>query len=97
MYEQALSARLKFAELTSSLGAGVLGAGIGVLLAAYLGGLGVPILVLGLVLHAWGMRDKNVIEAGGVQPRWSIALYWACWLALAGVAVYALGRMVGLT
>lgn len=41
-----LASRLKLAELTSSLGAGVLGAGIGVLLAAWLGGLALPILAV---------------------------------------------------
>ena len=87
--------RLKFAELTSSLGAGVLGAGIGVLLATYLGGLGLPILGVGLLLHAWGMRDKHMIEAGGAQPAWSVALYWICWLGLAAIAAYALARAFG--
>lgn len=87
-----LASRLKLAELTSSLGAGVLGAGIGVLLATWLDGLALPILAVGLLLHAWGMRDKHALEAGVVQPVWSSALYWACWLILAALALYAIAR-----
>lgn len=87
--------RLKLAELTSSVGAGILGAGIGILLAGYLSGLGLPILVLGLVLHSWGMRDKHALESGVAPVWWSTALYWSCWLALAGLAIYAVARAVG--
>lgn len=89
--------RLKLAELTSSLGAGVLGAGIGVLFSGYLGGLGLPLLFLGLLLHAWGMMDKHAIEAGSGATRvwWSLALYWICWLGLAGLAAYAVARALG--
>ncbi len=89
-----LASRLKLAELTSSLGAGVLGAGIGVLLATWLDGLAVPILAVGLLLHAWGMRDKHTLEAGASQPAWASALYWACWLLLGALALYAVARVV---
>lgn len=86
--------RLKLAELSSALGAGVLGLGAGVLLENPLRGLGLPILVVGLALHAWGMTDKHRIEASVDAARvwWSTALYWACWLGLGAVAVYALTR-----
>ena len=86
--------RLRLAELSSSLGAGVLGVGLGVLLAAYLGGLGVAILIVGLVLHAWGMTDKHALErrAGERRPAWSTALYWICWLALGALVVVGVVR-----
>ena len=87
------ASRLKLAELTSSLGAGVLGAGIGVLLAAWLGGVALPILATGLAMHAWGMRDKHALEAGAAQPSWATALYWACWLTLGALALYAIVRI----
>ena len=87
--------RIKLAELTSSVGAGVLGAGIGVLLAPFAGGLAIPVLVLGLVLHGWGMRSKHSLEAGTPQPWWSTALYWICWVALGGLIVYVAARVVG--
>lgn len=89
-----LASRLKLAELTSSLGAGVLGAGVGLLLATWLGGLALPILAVGLTMHAWGMRDKHALEAGLAQPRWSAALYWACWLILGGLGLYAIARLL---
>lgn len=89
--------RLKLAELSASLGAGVLGAGMGVLLGAYLAGLALPILAIGLALHAWGMVDKHRLERGEVAVWWSTALYWLCWIGLAGFAVYALARLAGAT
>jgi len=63
-------------QLSSSLGAGVLGVGIGDLLAARLGGLGDAILLVGLVHHTWGMTDKHALErrAGEVRPACSTAL-----------------------
>ena len=87
------ASRLKLAELTSSLGAGVLGAGIGVLFADWLDGLGLPILAVGLLLHSWGMRDKHALEAGREQPVWAAMLYWACWLILGALAFYAIARV----
>lgn len=54
--------RLPLAELTSALGAGILGLGIGVLGADYLRGVGLP-TVVGLLLHGWGMADKHRLEA----------------------------------
>jgi hypothetical protein len=83
--------RLRLAELSSSLGAGVLGLGIGVLISSSVAGLGWPILVVGLVLHAWGMADKHRIEAKQGAPRvwWSTLLYWLCWVALAAIVLYA--------
>lgn len=88
------SHRLRLAEITSGLGAGILVLGIGVLAADYLQGLGVPILVAGLVLHAWGMADRHRIEAreGAAQVWWSTAAYWLCWALLAALVVYALAR-----
>lgn len=87
------SSRLKLAELSSTSGAGILGVGLGALLAGPLHGFGIPVLVLGLVLHAWGMTDKHRLEHGAARPRWSVAVYWTCWLALialvAAVAVRA--------
>ena len=91
-HDARLASRIKFAELSSSLGAGVLGAGIGVLLAPWLGGLALPIVAAGLLLHAWGMRDKHALEAGAAQPAWASALYWACWLILGALALYAIAR-----
>jgi hypothetical protein len=86
--------RMRLAELTSGVGAGVMGVGIGVVLANHIRGLGVPILVVGGLLHAWGMVDKHRLEARAraPRPRWSMALYWLCWALLALVAAYAVAR-----
>jgi hypothetical protein len=89
-----IARRLRLAELSSSLGAGVLGFGIGVLVSSYVAGLGVPILVAGLLLHAWGMLDKHRIETkqGAARVWWSTLLYWICWAALTAIVVYVVWR-----
>ena len=77
-------ARVKRAELLSSLGAGVLGAGLALLLPNLLAPYAIPILLLGLVSHAVGMSQKHGLEQQGevVRVRWAEALSWFCWLAL---------------
>lgn len=86
-------ARLKVAELTSAVGAGVLGLGICVLAAVTLRGFGIPFLAAGLALHAWGMADKHRMERGPATPVWwSTLAYWTCWVSLAAIAAYALWR-----
>ena len=78
------TSQLKRAETTSSVGAGVLGAGIALLLPAHARMYAVPILVIGLVMHAWGMWDKHRLETLSAAPRlwWAEVLYWGCWLLL---------------
>ena len=79
--------RLKLAELTSGVGALVLGVGLGALFPQWFGRLAGAITVVGLSLHAFGMWDKHRMEgrdqAG--NPFWVVVLYWVCWLLLAGV------------
>lgn len=77
-------ARVKRAELLSSLGAGVLGAGVALLLPNKLAPYAIPILLLGLVSHAVGMSQKHGIQQKGevVRVLWAEAVYWLCWLAL---------------
>lgn len=90
----ATTRRLRLAELSSGLGAGVLGLGIGVLTALYLQGLGLPILIAGLILHAWGMTDKHRLEvkAGAPGVWWSTVLYWIYGGSLVALAAYAVVR-----
>ncbi len=89
--------RLRLAELTSGLGAGVLGLGIGVLIAGFLRGLGLPILIAALLLHTWGMADKHRLEAEQAASNvwWSTFLYWICWVFLGALAVYVVARALG--
>lgn len=65
---------MKLAELSSAVGAGVLGVGLGALLGQWLGALAIPVLVAGLALHAWGMTDKHRLESADTRPAWSTAL-----------------------
>jgi hypothetical protein len=83
-------ARIKKAELLSSIGAGVLGAGIALLWANSLMPYAIPILLLGLISHTVGMTQKHGFERQGETTRlwWVEALYWFCWLALAALLVF---------
>ena len=87
-------ARVKRAELVSSTGAGILGAGLGALAAAYVGRYAVVLAIGGAVLHAWGMRERHRLEREGRGERvwWFEALYWSCWLALLVVAGLIVAR-----
>jgi len=86
--------RLRLAELSSGVGAGVLGLGLGVLTATYLEGLGLLILIAGLLLHAWGMTDKHRLEVKEGAPLvwWSTLFYWICWGVLLALAAYVVVR-----
>jgi cation transport ATPase len=92
------ASRIKLAELTGGIGAGVLGAGLALLLPAALSAYATPILILGALMHGWGMLDKHRLEqsAGARRPVWAAVLYWACWIALAGLGI-ALLRVYLLT
>lgn len=84
------SSRLKFAELISSLGAGVMGIGFGAIFSEYLKPFSVMILIIGLLSHAVGMFDKHKIENNNevFQPAWAIFLYWSCWVGIIGSIIY---------
>jgi hypothetical protein len=79
--------RLKLAELTSGVGALVLGVGLGALFPQWFGRMAGVITVVGVSLHAFGMWDKHRVEARdeAENPLWVVVLYWVCWLLLAGV------------
>jgi hypothetical protein len=85
--------QIKRAELLSSFGAGILGAGIGLLLANLLTGYALPVLLLGLISHSLGMFQKHQLERGEhVRIWWVESLYWLCWLALATLLAYIVIR-----
>ena len=80
--------RWRIADLTSGMGALVLGVGVGAFFASALARTSGWILLTGAVAHGCGMVDKHRLERGAsTQPRWATALYWVCWIALAGLAV----------
>lgn len=86
------AARVKRAETTSSIGAGILGAGIALLLPTRFRTYALLILGLGLVMHVWGMYDKHRLEFGGgaIRVWWAELLYWLCWVTLAALVLYLL-------
>jgi hypothetical protein len=81
---------LKRAELAAVIGAGVLGGGVALLLDRALKPYTLPILLLGLFVHGWGMYDKHRLESGSDTARlwWAEWLYWGCWLALLSLGLY---------
>ena len=87
------------AELTSGVGAVVLGIGLGVLLSGPLSGWGVPLLLLGILVHGWGMYDKHCLERAANAPEvwWETALFWLCWVLLAVGVLAAAGRVLHFT
>jgi hypothetical protein len=82
--------RLKRAELLSGVGAVVLGMGLGLFFSRFLLPYATPLLLVGLLTHAWGMFDKHRLESAsaGVRLWWAEILYWLCWGALLALTVY---------
>ncbi len=84
--------REKLGQLTSSVGAGILGVGIGAMAVGPLDGLEPAVIGAGLVLHLWGMLDNHRADRGSPQPWWSTAAYWICWVGLATLVVVVVVR-----
>ena len=83
---------LKRAELLSSVGAGVLGGGLALLVGAKIAPYALLVVIVGLVMHGGGMYEKHRLERASSTRTiwWAEALYWACWLGLVGLAAYIL-------
>lgn len=91
----AYSGRRKRAELISTTGAGVLGAGIGLLFAQWLAAYAVAFLLVGLVCHGWGMYEKHRLDAKlGAAAWWLEWAYRLCWVLLGGLAVYIIWKVL---
>ena len=86
--------RLKLAELTSGIGALVLGVGLGALFPRWFGPAAGFMAVAGVAAHGFGMWDKHRLEAQAhvESAPWVVALYWVCWLLLAAVVVLVFVR-----
>ena len=86
--------RLKFAELTSGVGALVLGVGLGALFPHWFNPSAGLIVFAGVITHAFGMWDKHRLEAEAhVQTgRGVVALYWVCWLLLVGIVIFLMAE-----
>jgi hypothetical protein len=82
--------RSQLAELTSGVGALVLGVGLGALFVRWVGPAAGVVTLAGVVVHAFGMWAKHRLEEQTSTSRNSLVtgLYWVCWLLLAGVLLY---------
>jgi hypothetical protein len=93
MTEQAtIHARMKKTDLASGVGAGILGGGIGVLAAPYLGPYALPLVVVGIAMHGWAMLERHRLESESPRVWWAEALYWLCWGILLVIAALVLLR-----
>jgi hypothetical protein len=84
--------RIKFAELTSGIGALVLGVGLGSVFDQWFAPAAPAILIAGVFVHGFGMWDKRRLASSvpASDDRWVTALYWLCWLLLAAVVAFLL-------
>jgi hypothetical protein len=92
---RAIALRQKRAELAGATGAGVLGVGLGALLAQWTAHYATLLLVMGVVLHGWGMLEKHRLEAGADVPMWSTVLYWVCWAMLTLLIIWIAFKALG--
>lgn len=86
-------AQMKKTDLASSIGAGILGVGIGILTAPYLGAYAIPLAVIGAIMHIWGMQERHRLDAQKPKLWWTEALYWLCWAILLGIGALILMRL----
>lgn len=88
--EAAKAGRIKKAELLGSVGALVVGVGLGLLFTNFLKPYTVPALLIGLLMHGWGMFDKHRLERSSSDVRiwWQEFLYWFCWITLFALILY---------
>lgn len=83
------SPMIKAAELTSGLGAIVLGAGLALLWPDLLRAHAEILLLVGLVVHGSGMTLKYRLQTHERGPlSWERALFWLCWAMLIGLIVW---------
>ena len=92
MAESAQESKLKTAELTSALGAGIIGLGLGVYLANYFEPYAIWTIVIGIALHGLAMYKKA--EMKPAKLKWAKWLYWLCWAIIIGLAIYIIVSIV---
>jgi hypothetical protein len=80
---------VKAAELSSALGAIVLGAGIALVVPDRLRAYGMPLLIGGALVHGTGMTLKHRLESRDGPPLWwERTLFWLCWACLAALGLW---------
>lgn len=84
--------RLKAIDTLSTVGAGVAGIGIGVLLPASVQGAALVLSGVGLAAHVGGMIAKHRGDADGPAAWWEAGLYWGCWALIGVLGAWLLWR-----
>jgi len=73
-----------------------LGAGMALVLPAWLRTYGLPLLVVGALVHSVGMSLKYRLDAREGPPVWwERALFWGCWACLVGLSVWIGAAAIG--
>lgn len=91
--DQRQAQRRKAFDTLSTVGAGVAGIGLGLLLPAPLKPIAGWLLAVGLAAHVWGMFGGHRLDRQQRDPAWwESLLYWGCWAAIIGFGLYALWR-----
>ena len=88
---------VRYADITSGIGAGVLGVGLGILIGDELRPIAAILLLIGALLHGWAMWRKHHLQRANVVelPHWSVVLYWICWLTFPALAALVVARSTG--
>lgn len=86
--------RSRKAEILSTSGAAIAGAGGALLLERWLSSVALPLLVVGVLAHGIGMLLRRRLELRDLVQRaaWEEPVYWLCWLILAGILAYGFMR-----
>jgi hypothetical protein len=84
-------------QSASSLGAGILGLGLGILVSRWLGAWTPFLIAAGLFIHGWGMY-KLYYRGNSTWanlPGWLKISVGVCWLVLAGLLGWLLVKIFG--
>src|SRR3990170_3778607 len=92
MVKNAKESRVKQAELASTLGAGIIGFGLGAYLANYFEPYAIWTIVIGIALHGVAMYKKAEIKP--TKLKWAKWLYWLCWAIIIVLAIYILASII---
>lgn len=92
MKHDSILTKAKLEELASTVGAGILGLGLGALLSNYFQRYAFGIILIGLIMHGWGMYMTHHQNKKAIS--WMNILYWFCWIIIIGLAIYVLVKLL---